>query len=431
MDYLNFLRTTALRSVHITKSNIKQYIARVVSWSHRLWTCALGGMPRCHQTFVGHGMLPPVPEEMILHMVIRMNPKWIVICLFTQKGPCIFPFPDETHCYEQRLPPGWRKTCSLGEVFLSAWISTSPPHLCWSYIIAVTIAPTLLWLISTHFGQSRSNTLMRPKGPPCQVLSEYKLIDDWFYYLKQYFGNNNNKQYPCLRVYVVQIHVDLSSRFFFGFCWNRTDDIGIDSSALWPNEIVLHRLGHLIFHLHWCPIRHNERKGGAVQGFCSSRRLDWLTSIPQHRTSMTNSRVSRQVDGTWQLLHHARRVESGRTESRSFFYSPAMNGLVCAFFKVECCRNCQSLIHAMQRNEKLGICCPNSSFFLNLWQSPTRMMHRRSKLIFLLVLSSKQHYLSLMRRRQKSAKCVCRDTLLLSCKAQISVRKTYSDWPLP
>jgi len=85
----------------------------------------------------------------------------------------------------------------------------------------------------------------------------------------------------------------------------------------------------------------------------------------------------------------------------------------------------------MQRNEKIGICCPNSSFSLNLWHSPTRMMHWRSKLIFLLVLSSKQHYLSLMWWRQKSLKCACRDALLLSCKAQISVQKTYSDWPLP
>jgi len=34
-----------------------------------------------------------------------------------------------------------------------------------------------------------------------------------------------------LRVYVVQIHVDLSSRFL-SFCQNRTNNLGIDSAAL-------------------------------------------------------------------------------------------------------------------------------------------------------------------------------------------------------
>ena len=47
--------------------------------------------------------------------------------------------------------------------------------------------------------------------------------------------------YPCLRVYIAQIHVDLSPQIF-GFCWNRTDDLEIDSSALWQTELVLHRL---------------------------------------------------------------------------------------------------------------------------------------------------------------------------------------------
>jgi len=30
---------------------------------------------------------------------------------------------------------------------------------------------------------------------------------------------------------------------FWIFCWNRIDDLGINSPALWPSEIVLHRLG--------------------------------------------------------------------------------------------------------------------------------------------------------------------------------------------
>jgi len=31
--------------------------------------------------------------------------------------------------------------------------------------------------------------------------------------------------------------------FFGRLCWNRTDDLWIDSPALWPSEPVLHRLG--------------------------------------------------------------------------------------------------------------------------------------------------------------------------------------------
>ena len=56
--------------------------------------------------------------------------------------------------------------------------------------------------------------------------------------------------YPCFRVYVAQIHVDLSSRFC-EFCLNRTDDLGTDSPALWPTELVLHRLGWFEY-CKWC-----------------------------------------------------------------------------------------------------------------------------------------------------------------------------------
>jgi hypothetical protein len=44
------------------------------------------------------------------------------------------------------------------------------------------------------------------------------------------------------RVYVVQIHVHLSSRFF-EFCRDQTDDLGINSPVLWATELVLHRFG--------------------------------------------------------------------------------------------------------------------------------------------------------------------------------------------
>ena len=37
--------------------------------------------------------------------------------------------------------------------------------------------------------------------------------------------------------------VDLISRCLI-FCWNRTHDLGIDSPALWPTKLVLHRLGY-------------------------------------------------------------------------------------------------------------------------------------------------------------------------------------------
>ena len=33
---------------------------------------------------------------------------------------------------------------------------------------------------------------------------------------------------------------------FGSFCRNRTDDLGIDSPALWPTELVLHRLGSMM-----------------------------------------------------------------------------------------------------------------------------------------------------------------------------------------
>ena len=48
-------------------------------------------------------------------------------------------------------------------------------------------------------------------------------------------------------VYVAQIHVDLNSQFF-SFGRNRTDDLGIGSPALWPNELALHRLGSNQYH---------------------------------------------------------------------------------------------------------------------------------------------------------------------------------------
>jgi len=60
--------------------------------------------------------------------------------------------------------------------------------------------------------------------------------------------------HPCLRVYVAQIHVDLSSRVLaWCFFRNRTDDFGVDSPspALWPTELVLHRL--------WLDFIHSEQ----------------------------------------------------------------------------------------------------------------------------------------------------------------------------
>jgi len=48
-------------------------------------------------------------------------------------------------------------------------------------------------------------------------------------------------QYPCLRVYVAQIHVDVNSQFL-SFCRYRTDDFGIDSITPWPTELVSHCL---------------------------------------------------------------------------------------------------------------------------------------------------------------------------------------------
>jgi len=48
---------------------------------------------------------------------------------------------------------------------------------------------------------------------------------------------------PCLRVYVseVRVHVDFNSRFW-SFWRTQTDDPTIDSPALWPTKLVLHRL---------------------------------------------------------------------------------------------------------------------------------------------------------------------------------------------
>jgi len=51
----------------------------------------------------------------------------------------------------------------------------------------------------------------------------------------------NSNLVPLIKVYVAQIHADLSSRVFFGvFCRNRTDYLGIDSAALslWPTDFV-------------------------------------------------------------------------------------------------------------------------------------------------------------------------------------------------
>ena len=55
-------------------------------------------------------------------------------------------------------------------------------------------------------------------------------------------------RYPCLRVYVVQIDVDLMSRCLI-FCRNRTDDLGIDRPVLWPTKLVLHRFGYSLEHI--------------------------------------------------------------------------------------------------------------------------------------------------------------------------------------
>jgi len=132
----------------------------------------------------------------------------------------------------------------------------------------------------------------------------------------------------CLRVYVAQIHVDLSCRFF-EFCWNRTDDLGINCPALWPTKLVLHRLGFysirniLVALLAVAPERFKLRPQIFVRGLTWFR-FDWksanwisvsfmFSTSDRHKTWLVLSGTSRSDGITsqpWSKAIYPRTISS-------------------------------------------------------------------------------------------------------------------------